>query len=270
MAKNYFSSQEPDTPAKVYREILLWFKERQYSVDSTETDHVYLIQATKSGMIRTFLGTNLAFKVKIYESDNLVAPNEFIVETSTGKWVQNLAGAGITAMFTSGLTILTGVAGAGWALMLENELVTYIEDALKFPRLKQQAPIPSIATSSQLNENGNPLELMQQLEKALEEGILTQEEFQAKRAALEVQTQDYEIEVAIQQKLDQLATAFSNGILSADEYEAKVKVVEAAAREQMAKECHQKQKAQKLAKLREALKNGILTEAEYQEKMNKI
>ncbi|MFW6359575.1 MAG: SHOCT domain-containing protein [Chroococcales cyanobacterium] len=274
MSKNYFSSSKPNAPSRLYRDILLWFKEKQYSVDSTESNGVYLIQAAKSGKIRTLLGTNLAFKVKIYESDSPSAANEFIVETTTGKWVQNLAGAGITAMFTGGFTILTGVAGAGWALVIENELINYIETSLKFPRLKrEETTIPAasstIETSAKRSGSDSISEPLQQLEKALAEGILTEEEFQVKKVALEIQAKEYELEAAIQKKLEQLYTAFSNGILDADEYEAKVKAVEISVQEQTLKE-KEKEKAEKIAKFKEALNHGILTEEEYQAKIAKL
>jgi hypothetical protein len=267
MARNYFSSQKSNATASVYRHILLWFKERQYHVDSTEADGAYFIQAAKSGTLRTLFGTNLAFKVKIYESEYPTTPNEFIVETTTGKWVQNLAGAGLTHMFLGGLPIFTGVANAGWALVLENKLIDYIKDTLALTRVKREEPTANETKAESQNYSDRTSDRLQKLEKALASGILTQEEFQAKKAALELETNEEEMEAAIQKKLEQLHEAFSDGILDADEYEAKVQAVEAAAKEQMAKERYEKEKAEKIAKFTEALENGILTEEEYQRKI---
>lgn len=270
MARNYFSSEQPNVTARVYRNILLWFKERQYYIDSAEADGVYFIQAAKSGTLRTLFGTNLAFKIKIYNSENPTTPHEFVVETSTGKWVQNLAGMGVTSLFLGGFPIFTGVASAGWALVLENELVRYIQTSMNLTRIKREEvkvsdnePDETLPKSSDRRSS----ERLQQLEKALEAGVLTKEEFQIKKAALESEDNEEEMEAAIQKKLEQLHEAFSNGILDADEYEAKVQAVETAAKDQLAKERYEKEKAEKIAKFTEALENGILTEEEYQRKI---
>ncbi|WP_071518050.1 SHOCT domain-containing protein [Geitlerinema sp. PCC 9228] len=270
MARNYFSSPNSEATASAYRSILLWFKERQYHVDSTEADGVYLIQAAKSGTLRTLFGANLAFKVKIYDSEAPSTPNEFIVETSTGKWVQNLAGAGITSMVLGGFPIITGVASAGWALVLENQLIDRIKNTLELTCIKrEEAPSarnPQGDIQPQTSDRTSQ-ERLQKLEKALEAGILTEEEFQMKKAALESEADEEVMEAAIQKKLEQLHEAFSNGILDANEYEAKVQEVEAAAKKQLEQEQYEKEKAEKIAKFTEALENGILTEEEYKQKI---
>ena len=114
MAKSYFVLNSDRDLEKIYQSVVLWFKGKQYEVEGVYQNSTYLIQARKTGTIRTLLGTNLAFKIKIYLSDEkFFQQREFIVETSRGKWIQNIAGAGFTSLFTGGFTLLTGIAGAG-------------------------------------------------------------------------------------------------------------------------------------------------------------
>ena len=90
MASYYFTTNSIDLNT-IYQQLLLWFKTRQYEVDGVETKGEYLIQARKTGVIRTFTGTNMAFKVRIYWSKNNTHDNEFVVETATGKWISRVS-----------------------------------------------------------------------------------------------------------------------------------------------------------------------------------
>jgi len=137
MAINYFVSKDKNL-GDLYKKLIIWFKEREYVVDAIENDDEYLIQAKKTGTFRTLTGTNQAFKIKICWSHNSENDHEFILETSTGKWVSNLAGAGVTAMFTGGFTVLTGLAGAGWALVVESNIIEYVENTLHYQKIKQE------------------------------------------------------------------------------------------------------------------------------------
>lgn len=287
MAINYYLENTQKSPRSLYESLLLWFKERQYQVEGTHTDGVYLVQAKKVGKIRTVLGTNLAFKVKISKPNDLTNPQEFVVETSTGKWIQNIAGAGVTAMFFGGFTVLTGLAGAGWALVVENEIFTYIEETLKFKKV-QKAPVLSEENSLNklekvLSENEKQpkpsnssarekaIEKADQdlnkLEAALANQVLTQEEFTAKKQQLENQIDEYEIEFLVEEILAKFQQAFADGILTADEFEVKVHQVEEEVRHQLIDQRLEQEKEQVLMKLKSALENGILTQEEYAKKV---
>lgn len=280
MAKNYFIANSKQDLENIAKQLILWFKEKQYEVDSTEANGRYFIQAKKTGVIRTVLGTNLAFQVKIFWSKNPTVVNEFTVETSTGKWITNLAGAGVTALFIGGFTILTGLAGAGWALIIENDIIGYVETGLKFQKVKKfedvepeisVKPHSSTAQSSYSEIHKKALEKVAQdlkkLELAFENGILTEAEFEVKKTVLQDRIDEYEIEFSVEEKIAKFQKAFSEGILSADEYEDKVRTVEEVVKYQIFQERHEKQKAIKIAKLKEAWENGILTEEEYQSKV---
>ena len=288
MAVNYFISQEKDL-SNLYKKLIVWFKERQYIVDSVENENEYLIQAKKTGAIRTLTGTNQAFKIKItWSQDN---DNEFIIETSIGKWVSNLAGAGVTAMFTGGFTVLTGLAGAGWALVVEANIIDYIENTLNYKRIKneinpenrfsnsiynsvvqnnknqeKQANTPNINSPKQKAEEKVREEFLK-LEMAYQEQILTKEEFESKRRELELRMEIHEINFAVEEKVTKLEQAFVQGILTEEEYEAKVIQVRNSVEEEIYNQRLEEQKISYSNKLRQAVENGIISESEYEAKM---
>ena len=41
-------------------------------------------------------------------------------------------------MFTGGFTVLTGLAGAGWALVVESNIIDYVENTLHYKKIKQE------------------------------------------------------------------------------------------------------------------------------------
>ena len=288
MAKNYFVSNNEKDLSSIYRKLIIWFKEKQYELDNTEAEGNFFIQAKKTGKIRTLFGTNSAFQVKIYWSKDPTVPHEFTLETSTGQWLTNLTGAGVTAMFTGGFTVLTGLAGAGWSLIIENEIIGYVENDLKFKKIKKAEELEagtSATTSPQLiprnssqadsivNSNARKKALekvaedLHKLESAFANGILTDTELNVKKLALENKIDEYEVEFLIEEKIDKFQKAFSEGVLNADEYEDKVKDVEESVRRQIFQGRYEKIRTEKIAKLKEALDNGILTEEEYQAKI---
>ncbi|MGF1541418.1 MAG: SHOCT domain-containing protein [Pleurocapsa sp.] len=281
MASHYFIANNIDLNT-VYQKLLLWFKTRQYEVDGVENQGEYLIQARKTGLIRTFTGTNMAFKVRIYWSKNSDRHDEFVVETATGKWISNIAGAGFASMFTGGFTVLTGLAGAGWIIVVENSLIEYITNALDCSRIKPEIELEierERATNQPIDITSEPhlsarekaeakakIEL-QKLETAYREGILDRSEFNTKKSEIEVAIDRYEIDFTIENQMKKLEKAFIDGILNEQEYEAKV-----------ARVCHNveteilnrrlKVKKQKyLEQLKQAWEQGVLSQAEYETKV---
>jgi len=284
MGKHYFEAKERNIDT-IQQRLVLWFKEREYEVNHTEAEGIYLVQAKKTGKLRTLTGTNLAFKIKLYWSDDPSAVNEFIFESTTGKWISNLAGAGVTAMFTGGFTILTGLAGAGWSLVVEREILEYMENTLKFKKTKtfNETEKNSSETSSTLTpsdsssaiKNLSPRDKASQqgqqdlakLEAALKNDILTEAEFTTKKAALELKIDEYEIEFAVEEQSIKLEQAFVQGILEESEFEAKVMAIRDTVKERILKERESKKNADHIAKLKVALENGILSQVEYDAKV---
>ncbi|PSO47599.1 MAG: hypothetical protein BRC33_12615 [Cyanobacteria bacterium SW_9_44_58] len=275
MTKNYFVANEQDTLSRVYREVILWFKNKEYEVESTQTGDVYFIQAQKTGVLRTFFGTNLAFKVNIYWSNAPTTSGEFIIETRVGKWIRNITGAGLTALLT-GISIFTGIAGASWALVLERDLINHLQHRLDLKRVSDsQSSSSSSGSSTQtIDTQGKTENLsnarsqaiaeireeMNELQSALNQELISQQEFEQKKEQLEEKIDEREVELLIEQRTNQLQEAFTKGILDADEYEAKLQSVEQSVRE----------KLQKKQKLKEARDSGILTEEEYQAKLSQL
>ena len=288
MAINYFITENKDL-SNLYKKLILWFKERQYLVESVETENEYLIQAKKTGTLRTLTGTNQAFKIKIIWAEN--TENEFIVETSTGKWVSNLAGAGFTAMFTGGMTVLTGLAGAGWTLVIESKIIDYIENTLNYKRVKNEVEVQQQFSNSISNNfaqyNGNKeSELKSQnlissrskaenkvkedllkLEIAYQEQILTKDEFETKKRELEQRITVYEIDFVVEEKITKLEQAFVQGILTEEEYEAKIVQVRHAVENQICNQRLEEQKQSYIAKLKQAVEHGIISESECEAKI---
>jgi len=285
MAKNYFIINNNQDLEKAYQAIILWFKGQLYEVEGVKQDTCYLIQARKTGTIRTLLGTNLAFKIKIYLSpDSLNGKKEFVIETGRGKWIQNIAGAGFAGIFTAGLTIWTGIAAAGWGFWIENQLINYLETQANFTRIK---PEEETTTNDVSNTNYSyPINLekdpekqqmikdikaeIDRLEIAFTDEILTEEEFVRKKAILEKQLDDYEVNLLIEEKIKKLQDAFSQGIIDQVEFEKKVQDLEANVREQFLAQRKLERNKTKIIKLKEALKNGIITQQEFDRKIAKL
>lgn len=287
MAKNYFIIRSNKDLVNVYNAIVLWFKGKQYDVEGTEKNNIYFIQARKTHLIRTMMGANMAFKIKIYLSeDKALTSKEFIIETTRGKWIQNIAGAGFSALFTAGLTLLTGMASAGWSLLLENELISYLENDLNFPRVKPE--IPTQQSSQKVTENVNSYQInlaknsdqkkiiadleeeINRLEIAFTDEILTEGEFSRKKALLERQIDDYEVNFVIEERVKKLQEAFTQGILDQVEFEEKVRELEANLRKEILEDRKLERNKSRIIKLKQALDNGIITRQEYQQKMSEF
>ena len=281
MASYYFIANNTDLNT-IYQKLLLWFKVRQYEVEGVENQGEYLIQAKKTGIIRTFTGTNMAFKVKIARSKHGNCQDEFVIETGTGKWISNIAGAGFASMFTGGFTVLTGLAGAGWVLIVENSIIEYVVNALQCSRIKPELEL-EINNSETINQTidvtaQSPLSAREKaqakvkaellkLETAYREGILNQSEFNEKKTALEATIDRYEIDFAVEEKMAKLEKAFMDGILNEHEYEAKVARVCHETETEILNKRLQARKQVHLDKLKHALEHGVLSRAEYEAKV---
>ncbi|WP_036479793.1 hypothetical protein [Myxosarcina sp. GI1] len=284
MATHYFIANDLNLDS-VYQQLLHWFKVRQYEVNGKESKGEYLIQARKTSLLRTFTGTNLAFKVRIHWSQPSDRANEFVIETTTGKWISNFAGAGITSIFTGGLTIITGLAGAGWTVILENSLVEYVENSLQCTRIKPELsfkidnPFSNVPATDVVEANSQTelsarekaeakvkIEL-QKLERAYQAGILEPTEYFAKKTALEATVERYEIDFAIEAQIAKLEQAFIEGILDEREYEAKVASVAKQIEEQILQQRLKEKQEEYIAKLKQSLKQGVLSQAEYEAKI---
>lgn len=137
MSKQNYSNENRDL-AQLATSAKFWFQENGYDTQLADSgpQGPWLIQARKTSGMRTFLGTNQAFTIKIEGN-----PQEYSVEVSIGKWVDNLAGAGMSGLFTGGLTWVTAGLGAAWGKKLENDFWEWLKEKKAFGGTAASAPV---------------------------------------------------------------------------------------------------------------------------------
>ena len=283
MGKYYFQTPSPDLDA-ISKRLVIWFKQNEYEVDSAKDDHCYLVQARKVGNLRTLTGTNIAFKIMLSPSETA---DEFVCDMNTGKWTANIAGAGVTALFTGGFTLLTGAVGAAWTYKVERDILDFMESTLKFKKIQADgevavslddasapSPQPALqasATAKTLSAKDQAKSLVQteiaKLAEAHHAGILTEEEFEAKTQHALSRECDYEVEILAKDRKSKLAEALTAGILSQAEYDSKVLQVNDAVRKEMQQKQAEERKSEQMKRLKAALDAGVLSEEEYQAKV---
>jgi len=283
MAQHYFQSPNYDL-ADIQNKLVFWFKEHEYKVDMADDNGIYLVQGQKTGKLRTLTGTNLAFKIKLYASDQ---PEEFIFESSIGKWTSNLAGAGITALFTGGLTLLTGAAGGAWAVKVERDIIEYMEQQLQYRRTKTveepgavaasdgppvdvlaaAAPIELIALSPREQAEATVHEKIEKLSEAHANGILDDKEFEKKKKELEAKIDEYETDILMEERMEKLKEALDAGILDQKEFDKKCGQLRKTLTEELKEQRASAGNAEKLEQLKAALDGGILSQDEYDKKV---
>jgi len=290
MGKYYFQTPSPNLEA-IAKRLVVWFKQHEYEVDSTKDDQCYFVQAKKTGSLRTLTGTNIAFKITLSPSDTA---DEFICDMATGKWTANIAGAGMTALFTGGATLLTGAMGAAWTFKVERDIVDFMESTLKFKKTRTEGdapeelpssspprmsppppPPPKVQTvtrtlSPQQQAQARIATELAQLEEACQAGILTNEELEAKKAETLGKAFDYEVVCVAEERAVKLKDALSAGILSQSEYETKLAQLTDAVRDEVKRKREQERHAEQLAKLKAARDSGVLTEEEYNAKASAL
>jgi hypothetical protein len=283
VGKYYFQTQSPDLAA-IAKRLVVWFKQHEYDVDVSQDDKDHFIQAKKTGSLRTLTGTNIAFKITLSPSDTA---DEFICDMATGKWAANLTGAGMTALFTGGATLLTGAMGAAWTYKVERDIVEFMETTLKFRKMRTESdglaaveasPIsspPPLPASRQSAPSLSPAEQarsqvqaeIRKLEDAHGAGILSDEELAAKKKDVFAKEAEYEIRIIVSEQTDKLKQALVDGILDSEECAKKIAAIEGAVRANMASDRMAKDKAERIAKLQAARDAGILSLEEYTTKV---
>jgi hypothetical protein len=197
------------------------------------------------------------------------------VETRIGKWITNLTGAGFTSLFMGGIPLFTGLANAGWALMLERDLVSYLENTLNLEKVTtieniDQSTKESTSFSARKKAYLKVKEEFNQLEFAFKNEIISQQEFEQKKTSLDEKTASYEAEFLIEEKIAKLQKAFEDGILNTFELEEKIGQIHEKVNAEIIEKRHQEKKEAKIRALKEALENGLLTEEEYRQKIAQL
>lgn len=285
MSKYYFQTPNPDLKT-IAKRLVLWFKQSEYDVQYAEDDAVQLIQAKKTGTFRTLTGTNIAFTLKLYPSDT---PDEFICETATGQWTANIAGAATTALFTGGLTLVTGALGAAWAVKVERDIVDFMESTLKFRKMRTEGATPAATTSAasvtqpaavtaSSGATSTTLSPRQKAEakvaaelKALSDahagGVLDAVEYAAKTKLLQAKVDEYTVAFTIDERSTKLKEALSHGIISEDEYNTKLAALKTAVADEVQNAEKTAAKEAQIARLKAARDAGVLTPEEFAQKV---
>jgi len=185
MATRTFSGKSLDLD-RLAEDVKYWFVKDGYETQVAGGPDGWLVQARKTSAFRTFTGTNQAFNVQITGT-----PDDVSVEVGTGKWVENLAGAGLSgALLTGGLTWITGGLGIVWLKKLENDFWNWIDEHTRFGTPSEvignglyktrPTPAPVVPASS----GASILDEIKKLGELHSAGILTKDEFEGKKKEL--------------------------------------------------------------------------------------
>lgn len=103
------------------QQIVQYFQNDGYKVQSTTAPLGNVIQAKKAGILRDIITADRAFTVNISGQ-----PNDFAVHVGIGKFVQNLAVAAVETLLLSALFLAIDVPEMLWTRHIENEIVKEI------------------------------------------------------------------------------------------------------------------------------------------------
>jgi hypothetical protein len=92
-----------------------------YKTQSSTAPLGIVIQATKAGILRDIITADRAFSILITGQ-----PDDFSIHVGIGKWIQNLAVAGVEVIFLSWLFLAVDVPEMLWTEHVEKGIVTEI------------------------------------------------------------------------------------------------------------------------------------------------
>jgi len=98
-------------------------KSEGYKTQSTQAPIGYIIQAQKAGVLRDIITADRAFSILISGQ-----PSDFQVHVGIGKWIQNLAVAGVEFLFISVLFLAVDVPEMLWTRHVENTIIKEINE----------------------------------------------------------------------------------------------------------------------------------------------
>lgn len=106
-----------------------WLKGLKHQVQVIEGDNKWLIQSKKNNVVRSLLGAARSFSVIVEGTSNA-----FTIQTTTGKWVNNITMAAIAGFFSGGsLLPIYGATGL-WVVKIKNDLEEFIETTISFEK----------------------------------------------------------------------------------------------------------------------------------------
>lgn len=281
MTKKVYTNKSRDLNV-LLRDIENWFKELGYQTQTNKTDGNWLLQAAKTEMWRKAVGASRAYNVLIEGQ-----ADDFSVDLSTGEWASNLTAGGVAAILTGGGTLLVSGVLAGWSKKVETDLWAFIDQKVMFgEKPKSAQELAGIESQNALNQkikqlkdafdqgfideiayNTKKLEIegkmrsskqdahteekLMKLKSLLDAGILTQGEFELKKAELMRASSNSEMD----SQLSKLNAALASGILNQEEYQTKKLLLE-----------KQSQVSGKIKQLENARDSGVISHEEFETK----
>jgi hypothetical protein len=106
-----------------------WFKDIKFPTQIVEGDNKWLIQARKNNYIRALVAGARSINIIIEGTSN-----DYTVQISTGKWINNIVIAGVITFLTCGAAAAPLGACAAWTLKIKRDLKKFIEIAIDFEK----------------------------------------------------------------------------------------------------------------------------------------
>jgi hypothetical protein len=102
-------------------QIVEQLKAEGYKTQSGTNTMGIIIQAQKAGILRDIIDADRAFSILVSGQ-----PNDFTIRVGIGKWIQNLAVAGVEAVLTSMLFLAVDVPEMLWTREVEKGIIKEI------------------------------------------------------------------------------------------------------------------------------------------------
>ena len=244
MTKKTYVDKNSDLEA-LCKDIISWFGEQGYQVQSNKNTNTWFIQAQKTEAWRKAVAASRAFNVLIQGQ-----PNDFFVEVGTGEWANNLTAGGVAAVITGGASLLVSGIAAGWSKKIESDIWNCIDQKVMFGTKVKSAREMAVIKAEQSVE-----QKLEQLKEVFDQGFIDEAAYLVKKQQIENQSLDQKKNAELNEKLEKLKNAVEAGILTQEEYETK--------KAELMAQTSNVELDNKLAQLRSALGAGILSQAEF-------
>lgn len=251
MTTKIYQGKDCDLDA-LLNDVETWFRGQDYQAQTSKTEGVWFLQASKNETWRKLVGASRAFNVMIQgQSKN------FSVELSTGEWASNLAAGGVAAILTGGTTLIFSGITAGWSVKVEGDFWNFIEQKIIFGDKAKSAQELAVIETTSTCENK-----LQQLKNAYNDGFIDEIAYNAKKLEIEGRMQNSKQDIKTEEKLAKLKAFLDVGILTQGEFEMK--------KAELIRDSSNSELDAQISKLNAALAAGVLTQEEYNNKKSAI
>lgn len=106
-----------------------WFKDIKFPTQTIEGDNKWLIQARKNNYVRALVASARSINVIIEGTSN-----DYTIQITTGKWINNIVVTGAIAFLTFGAAAPALGICTVWILKIKRDLKKFIEIAIDFEK----------------------------------------------------------------------------------------------------------------------------------------